>query len=229
MKCSFHYLPCRGFTRSELLATLVALSLVVFTTIGMTRADPAHAAACHNSLRQLGIALLHYSDDNDGKFPTRVSGPSWPERLRPYYKQLAVLTCPSDGLNPRSLPANSTNVADAAPRSYLLNGWNDYFVAQNISPAQPFPECAISEPSQTILFGEKATESSHFWFDYLQGDDLTDVESGRHYRSGMSGASGASNHAFADGSVRLLKWGAAFNPVNLWAVEPAMRRFEVPQ
>jgi hypothetical protein len=212
-----------AFTRIELVATLAALGVLLSVTAAMTSAEPAKTATCHNNLRQLGVALLSYADDNAGNFPPRVTNPAWPERLRPYYKQTAVLTCPSDGPNPRSLAANPTNVADAAPRSYILNGWSDYF-AVHVSPsAQPFPASAIREPSQTILLGEKVESSSHFWFDYSAGDDFSELDNGRHHRASRDSSSGASNHAFADGSVRLVKWGAAFNPVNLWFVEPVWR------
>ena len=212
-----------AFTRIDFLASLAALSLLIMITAGMTRAEPARTAACHNNLRQLGLALLSYADDNAGTFPPRGLNPAWPERLRPYYKQLAILTCPSDGPNPRSLPVNPTNAADSAPCSYILNGWDDYFAAGGLPFTTPFPESAIAEPAQTILFGEKVEESSHFWFDYAQSDDFSDLEMGRHHRSGNSVPSGASNYSFADGSVRLLKWGAALYPVNLWNVVPEWR------
>jgi hypothetical protein len=211
-----------AFTRLECAAVASALSLLLLATAGMTRTEFAHTAACHNNLRQLGLALLEYSADNAGTFPPRAANPYWPERLRLYYKQVSILTCPSDGPAPRTNGAGSTNAADAAPRSYLLNGWNDYY--NGFPPSgSAFPESAILEPARTVIFGEKVTESGHFWMDYWLGDDFTEVEQGRHHRTSAGLVSGASNHAFADGSVRLLKWGAAFSPVNLWAVEPEWR------
>jgi hypothetical protein len=220
----------QAFTRVELVASVAAVALLGCTTLPLLAATRGSSdrAGCFNNLRQLGIALLSYADDNGGTFPPRGVRPFWPERLRPYYKQMAILTCPSDGLNPQSVTSNPTNIADAAPRSYIFNGWNDYFSKHGLPLAQPFPESAIAEPAQTILFGEKVTDSGHFWFDYDQIDDLTVLENGRHFRSGNNGTSGASNHAFADGSVRLLKWGAAFQPVNLWAIEPEFRTFQAP-
>ena len=64
---------------------------------------------------------------------------------------------------------------DSALRSYIINGWNDYFketlklsnVDQMINKA--IPESAIHEPSQTIVFGEKLTNSDNFYMDFLEG------------------------------------------------------------
>jgi hypothetical protein len=213
-----------ALTRVELLAVIFALVLFCTVTLAVSTAESSRSAACHNNLRQLGRALLCYADDNDGRFPPRGVRPFWPERLVVYYKDPRILTCPSDGARPASLPSNPTNAADGAPRSYIFNGWGDYFAARGLpNTTEPFPESAILEPSQTILFGEKATDSFHWWFDYLQVDDQSELENGRHFRSRSAAPDGASNHVFADGSVRLLPWGAAFNPVNLWLVEPQWR------
>lgn len=213
----------RGFSRIEAMAMTVALSFLVLAVAGMTRVEPAKTATCFNNLRQLDVAVLSYADDNGGNFPPRVPNPFWPERLRPYFKQVAILTCPSDGPSPPTFGLVATNIADAAPRSYLLNGWSDYYLKRGFSMTNPFPVSAIAEPAQTVLFGEKDEQSRHFWMDYLPGDDYLQVEQGRHQRSGPTSSSGASNHAFADGSVRLLKWGSSLYPVNLWAVEPEWR------
>jgi hypothetical protein len=216
-----------ALVRIELVALTFAGLLLCALTVAMTGSESSRAASCHNNLRQLGRALLCYADDNSGYFPPRASNPLWPERLRLFFKDVSILTCPSDGPHPASFGSGSTNLADASPRSYILNGWNDYYAGLPPPTAQ-FPASAIVEPAQTILFGEKATESGHFWFDYWQGDDFIELENGRHYRSGKTSGTGASNHAFADGSVRLLKWGAAFSPVNLWFVEPELRSGGIP-
>ncbi len=59
--------------------------------------------------------------------------------------------------------------------------------------------------------------------DFESFDDFIDVEQSRHHASKGGSSDGASNHAFADGSVRLLKFGEAFSPFVLWAVEPDWR------
>jgi prepilin-type processing-associated H-X9-DG protein len=111
--------------------------------------------------------------------------------------------------------------ADYAPRSYVGNGWYDY--SQVTLQTSPFPygmpESAIREPAATIVFGEKATESRHFWMDLSLGDDVFEIEHARHFRANSSDPrTGGSNFAMADGSVQFLRYGRSLAPTNLWAV-----------
>jgi len=84
-------------------------------------------------------------------------------------------------------------------------------------------EQVIKMPSETILFGEKETTSGHYYMDMLEGvgNDFTEVEQSRH--SATTKNSGGSNFAFADGSVRYLRFGQMLTPQNLWAVEDSYR------
>ena len=55
------------------------------------------------------------------------------------------------------------------------------------------------------------------------GNDLTELELGRHSSMGPGTKTGGSNHAFADGSARYLKYGTSLSPMNLWAVTDSSR------
>jgi hypothetical protein len=212
----------------ELLATCAALAFVGMVAFPLCASTRAHSdrVGCFNNLRQLGLAALKYADENDSTFPPRRS-PAWPTRLLHYYGTTNILLCPADGPNP--LTYGPTN-ADAAPRSYIMNGWADYFASQPGSPlTNVMPISALGEPAQTIVFGEKQTESGHFWMDYWAGDDYLEVDQGRHYASRQNHTDGVSNHAFVDGSVRLLKFGEAFDPVILWFVDPRWRNMSAGQ
>jgi len=201
--------------------------LTLASTLARSR-EPGYRVGCVNNLRQLGISLLVYSSENNTVFPPRSSSSRWPARLKRYYGSLAVLRCPNDGPNPVSFGGPAT--ADAAPRSYIFNGWNDYFYGIP-SAYEQFPESAIHYPETTILFGEKVTESGHFWMDIFQGfgNDLTEVEESRHFRTKpLDSHSGGSNYAMADGNVRFFKSGASLAPTNLWAVSDLWRTNIVP-
>ncbi len=74
-----------------------------------------------------------YVDDNMGNCRnaagTSVKG-RWPQQLYDNYgKNVKLLRCPSDvPETPMTWATDSTNYrADAAPRSYIINGFNDYF------------------------------------------------------------------------------------------------------
>lgn len=66
------------------------------------------------------------------------------------------------------------------------------------------------------------------WPPQYGSDHLTEVAHGKH-RLGGREPSGGSNYAFADGSVRFLKYDAAFSPKNLWAVTDEFRNLPLPE
>jgi prepilin-type N-terminal cleavage/methylation domain-containing protein/prepilin-type processing-associated H-X9-DG protein len=233
--------PQTARSRQTLAFTLIEL-LVVIGIIAILAAmllpaiargkEMGRRASCLNNLKQLSISMQMYADENDGQFVSRMK-PFWPTRLHPNYLDLRLLVCASD-TKVDSVPGRDPNDPDYAPRSYMFNGWNDWFMqALDKTNYQAFkdhayaggmPESAIREPSDTIIFGEKTTNMYHYHMDFDQGggNDLEVIEQGRH-STGATKKSGGSNFAFADGSARYLKYGQMLYPVNLWAVTDLWR------
>jgi prepilin-type N-terminal cleavage/methylation domain-containing protein/prepilin-type processing-associated H-X9-DG protein len=92
---------------------------------------------------------------------------------------------------------------------------------------------SILRPAETIILGEKRADSQgdsymDIWPPQYGSDHLTEVAHGKH-RSGGDERKGGSNYAFADGSARFLKYGAAFSPKNLWAVTDQFRDAPRPE
>jgi prepilin-type processing-associated H-X9-DG protein len=202
--------------------------------------------SCLNNLRQFGIAQNLYSSDYNDQFPHRGGSPQrpvrWPQQMYDSYgHNLKMLLCPSETTTPNTLGTDPINApADAAPRSYLINGFNDYYSetfgiapsdwfqleSQIVASSSTIKEEYILHPSDTVILGEKRATAGDYYMDIFEngGNDFTGiVEQTKHNSRGPDSGTGGSNYSMADGSARYIKVPDAFNPLNLWCNSDADR------
>jgi prepilin-type N-terminal cleavage/methylation domain-containing protein len=234
-----------AFTLIELLVVIAIIAILAAMLLPALASakETARRISCLNNLSQLSIAAQLYVNDNQGFYPPRSDTDRWPDKFYVNYgKNIKLLLCPTDvsfGGVPTTdgaPPGTSNNVADASPRSYIINGWNDYFVdpasdPQGLNPGDSMKASAIPHPTDTIALGEKTDSHGDFYMDVNEGTGGNDFDGilnqSRHdsaHADGNTGTgSGGSNQAMADGSARFIKFPQAVDPLNLWCVTDTNR------
>jgi prepilin-type processing-associated H-X9-DG protein len=156
-------------------------------------AQRARRSTCQSWQQQIGLALLAYAKDSDGKFPVatssipRMSGTiGWADAIQPWFKCLSCYHCPNSKALPNSNPS--------------LPGYTDYWFNANRSAVQ---QSDVPLPTATLLAGEGA-----------DGVDKTDAAYSKsrlpvawlnNPRSPAFRHLGGANYLFVDGHVAWLK------------------------
>ena len=248
-----------AFTLIELLVVIAIIAILAAMLLpALARAkESGKRISCLNSLRQLGIASQLYLGDSQGYYPPRAINSRWPNAFYDDYgKNVQMLLCPDDVFDPKATPnpypmsigygtSPSNDIADAACRSYFINGWNDYFankfgIPLNVNDPSAWGnlenamftnnvgmrEVDIIHQSDTILLGEKEYDHGDFYMDIGEdgGNDWSGIlEQSRHDSRGPNTGTGGSNFAFTDGSARFIKYGGSCWPITLWCNSDADR------
>ena len=180
--------------------------------------DLAQATQCLSQLRQLGMAVALYADDNQDTFP-RSEHSAFANDVYPWECTVApmlgssitgwtnllagVYHCPSD---------NRTT-----PWSYGLNvyfelGPDDSYVGK----PQTWRQVAqVPHPSATILFADSASAADHLMANlWITQAGATDLASCRHNQR--------ANYAFVDGHAMLLGLNSVFAPPQVDQFNPSL-------
>jgi prepilin-type processing-associated H-X9-DG protein len=187
------------------------LASILFPVFGRAR-ENARRSSCQSNLKQMGLGIVQYAQDNDHMLPaigtgspTNLGGArgSWAQRIYPYVKNAQLFACPSNGA---SRVQRDAAVLDypAIPRGYGAN-WH-YLSNREDSPNK---DTVIEKPSQKILIGENiSTEVGVAAFDFSTTNGFPN--------NGFANHLGTMNVLFGDGHVKALKPTATIMPFNMW-------------
>jgi prepilin-type N-terminal cleavage/methylation domain-containing protein/prepilin-type processing-associated H-X9-DG protein len=151
----------RGFTLIELLvviAIIAILAAILFPVFAQAR-EKARQISCLSNQKQVGTALMIYSQDYDERIPpvlysVRSLTYLWPVIMMPYVKNEAVYVEPS---NPARSGYDSGKLPTKNAASWKKQGLDGFFTAMGISAAYPIAGISINtvnHPAETILFAD---------------------------------------------------------------------------
>lgn len=229
----------RAFTLIELLvviAIIAILAAILFPVFAKVR-EKARQTACLSNLKQIGLALMQYSQDYDEMTPQAHSGQplpnwlpndtSWRETIYPYVKSTGLYKCPSNPNNNVICFWDTVANGGAAniPTSYSATeiDFTGGYMSDGTTSASGSPVilggnvtlAMIDNPAQFIAIGEQRSGTSpeltvHWW-------DTPSTSPYLDRSAGIQGHTGLSNWCFADGHVKAMKPSATVAPYNMWS------------
>jgi prepilin-type N-terminal cleavage/methylation domain-containing protein/prepilin-type processing-associated H-X9-DG protein len=149
MKMSQFRSRAGGFTLIELLVIIAIIGLlaaILFPVFSRAR-ENARRSSCQSNLRQLGLALIQYSQDYDEYLPcgsdSAGGGQGWAGELYPYVNSPQVWRCPSD------------KTMDASSTKYTLSyGLNANVNCDSVGAMRPLALPRLSAPSSSVCLFE---------------------------------------------------------------------------
>ena len=180
----------KGFTLIELLvviAIIAILAAILFPAFARAR-ENARRASCQSNMKQMGLGLVQYLQDNDEQYPSNPNATvgtgaqliGWPAAISPYVKSYQLFQCPSDSGSPAA--ANSTDY-----------GANGLLIGADGAAGQ----------SEAVLLGSALTVLT---FEITQTEIATSMiaSAPASVNAGARHLEGA-NYGFADGHVKWYK------------------------
>ncbi len=202
-----------GFTLVELLIVISIIALllaILLPALGKARKQ-AQATVCLSNLKQIGLVLYMYHDDNNGYISRDIDRAAWFLVFMPYlgenkpdvndYREVEIYNCPGFPNSGSGMPNSIYGFSDGVPNSlqsvdYVVNAWE----GDGIQTKGPTKITKIDKPSDTVYL---ADNESGIWrpviVDKQQLENtsysLLDVWMSSHLPNGPDGRNADDKHA----------------------------------
>ena len=198
-----------GFTLIELLVVIAIISIlaaILFPVFARAR-ENARRSNCASNQKQLTLAVMQYTQDNDERLPGTLwnyNPPyvTWMNRIHPYLKSTELFKCPSD---------DSLTVAGGLSTTTTSYCYNYYYLNETGLTASSggFPLASIANVSQTVIFAERGGVASGVTR-YVCGYSASlNIPTAPHLEGG--------NFAFIDGHVKWYPFtNSIYRSATLW-------------
>jgi len=179
------------------IAIIAILASILFPVFARAR-ENARRASCQSNLKQIGLAMIQYTQDYDEKYlPSQPADSTAPGNgatfvtvLQPYIKSTQVFICPSATGTAVTVPntAGDHNWSAPAP-PWNTASTSSYGMNTNLEDTAL---ASVNEPATRVLFFDSTWYSAGSVTVNLTGDPVW--EAARHFDG--------SNIAYADGHVK---------------------------
>ncbi len=179
----------KGFTLIELLvviAIIAILAAILFPVFAQAR-EKARQTSCLSNEKQIGLAILQYTQDYDEIYPAGVfvtaynpntpSGLGWAGQCAPYIKSGAIFKCPDDSTG--NVTVNGTTTGYPVSYGYNSNvaGKSDASLSAGSNTLLLFEvsgdPALVTDPSEnTVNYTQLGPNFSGFMSTAGQGIDL---------------------------------------------------------
>lgn len=217
----YRHVNYKAFTLIELLiviAIIAILAAILFPAFARAR-ENARRASCQSNIKQIGLGMMQYLQDNDERYPLLAPDPmipqadaalpgakytvnwtsggnyiSWMDLIYPYTKSTQIFDCPSSTQGV-SIPSYGYSEA--------FSGYGTNLYNSNIawSWKVPLPTSAVQRPSEVFLILEYQSVYSI----YANPNDIGAAARGGWQLPKVIPHFDGANIAFADGHAKWLK------------------------